>query len=148
MQPGQIGRKEFRWIALSAAILLTAACQSTASLDGNRSSPSAQTAPRNSPQPAARIFSGDTASFIGLDDSTLSRTLGRPNQVRKDAPAEIWQYAGANCVVDFYLYAGDSGGLAVAYMEARDRAAEVTPADRCVKSLLQSVSLDTQQKAL
>ena len=146
MQPGQIGRKEFRWIALSAAILLTAACQSTASLDSSRTSSNA--AARSSAQPAAPILTKDTASFIGLDDGTLSRTLGQPKQVRKDAPAEIWQYAGANCVVDFYLYAGSSGGLAVAYMEARDRAAEAIAPDRCVKSLLQSVSVETQQKAL
>jgi hypothetical protein len=51
-------------------------------------------------------------------------------------------------VVDFYLYAGDAGGLAVAYMEARNQAAEATPADRCVKSLMQSVSAETQQKTL
>jgi hypothetical protein len=49
--------------------------------------------------------------------------------------------------VDFYLYAGDTG-LAVAYLEARDQAAESTPADRCVKSLMQSVSADTRQKTL
>jgi hypothetical protein len=145
MQPGQIGRTEFRWIALSAAILLTAACQSTASLDGSHTSSNAAT--RTNAQPAAAIPK-DTASFIGLDDGALSRTLGQPQQVRKDAPAEIWQYAGANCVVDFYLYTGDSGGLAVAYMEARDRAAEATPADRCVRSLLQSVSVATQQQTL
>ena len=146
MHPGQIGRREFRWIALSAAILLTAACQSTASLDGNRTSSHA--AARTSAQPNAAMLAKDTASFIGLDDGALSRTLGQPKQVRKDAPAEIWQYAGANCVVDFYLYAGDSGGLAVAYMEARDRAAEAISADRCVKSLLQSVSVATQQQTL
>ena len=39
-------------------------------------------------------------------------------------------------------------GLAVAYMEARDQAAELTPADRCVKSLMQSVSAEPQQKTL
>ena len=68
--------------------------------------------------------------------------------MRKDDPAEIWQYSGADCVVDFYLYAGDAGGLAVAYMEARNQAAEATPADRCVKSLMQSVSAEPQQKTL
>ena len=98
-------------------------------------------------QPAAPILSKDSTSFIGLGDADLSRALGQPKQVRKDAPAEIWQYTGADCVVDFYLYSGD-GGLAVAYMEARDRAAESTPADRCVKSLLQSVSVEAQQKTL
>ena len=68
--------------------------------------------------------------------------------MRKDEPAEIWQYSGADCVVDFYLYAADAGGLAVAYVEARNQAAESTPPDRCVKSLMQSVSAEPQQKTL
>jgi hypothetical protein len=145
MRFGQIGRGEFRWIALASAMLLVTACQSTASPGfGVSSGPAAKPARA---QPAAPILSGDPASFIGLGDADLSRALGQPKQVRKDAPAEIWQYSGADCVVDFYLYQGESG-LAVAYMEARDRAAESTPADRCVKSLLQSVSVETQQKTL
>jgi hypothetical protein len=142
MRPGQIGRREYRWIALAGAMLLATACQSPASLE-----PASPESKRASAQPAAPILSNDTSSFIGLGDDDLSRTLGQPKFVRKDAPAEIWQYSGADCVVDFYLYAGASG-LSVAYMEARDRAAESTPADRCVKSLMQSVSAETQQKTL
>ena len=134
MRPGQIGRSDLRWIALTGAMILLAACQSTASLD-----PASPESKRASAQPAAPILSNDTSSFIGLGDGDLSRTLGQPKMIRKDAPAEIWQYSGADCVVDFYLYA-DATGLSVAYLEARDRAAASTPADRCVKSLLQSVS--------
>ncbi|HET6160102.1 MAG TPA: hypothetical protein VFE34_17290 [Dongiaceae bacterium] len=142
MRPGQIGRTGLGWIALIGAMFLVAACQSPASFDKN----SVDTQ-RASAQPAAPILSNDPASFIGLGDADLSRALGEPKQVRKDEPAEIWQYSGADCVVDFYLYKSDAG-LAVAYMEARDRAAESTPTDRCVKSLLQSVSVATQQKTL
>ena len=142
MRPGQIGRTGVGWIALIGVTLLIAACQSPASFDRSDKSIKA------SAQPAAPILSDDPASFIGLGDADLSRALGEPKQVRKDEPAEIWQYSGANCVVDFYLYAGDTG-LAVAYLEARDQAAETTAADRCVKSLLQSVSSENvQQKAL
>jgi hypothetical protein len=143
MRPGQIGRSEFRWLALLGAMLALSACQATGSQDSV--SPESK---RANAQPAAPILSGDSASFIGLGDQDLSRTLGQPKQVRKDAPAEVWQYSGADCVVDFYLYSGETG-LAVAYMEARNRTAESTPADRCVKSLLQSVSSEnSQQKTL
>lgn len=124
-------------------MLLISACQSTASLDKTAASHGGRT----DAQPAAPILSDDPNSFIGLADDELSRTLGQPKQVRRDEPAEIWQYSGAKCVVDFYLYSG-AQGLAVAYMEARDQAAESTPADRCVRSLQQSVSIDTQQKTL
>lgn len=144
MLSGQLGRREFRWIALTGAMLFVTACQSPASFDksGSSNNPAARA------QPAAPILSSDPKSFIGVDDAALSRALGEPKQVRKDEPAEIWQYSGADCVVDFYLYQAESGGLAVAYLEARNQAAESTPADRCVKSLLQSVSAETQQKAL
>jgi len=134
------------WIALIGAMLLVSACQSPAALDRSASSGSATK--KASAQPAAPILSDDPNSFIGFGDAELSRMLGQPKQVRKDDPAEIWQYSGADCVVDFYLYAADAGGLAVAYMEARNQAAEATPADRCVKSLMQSVSAETQQKTL
>ena len=93
-------------------------------------------------QPAAPILSPDSAAFIGLGDRELSNTLGKPKQVRKDAPAEVWQYSGADCVVDFYLYdsdpAGTDGRMEVAYVEARDLRAESAASERCVKSLLQS----------
>jgi len=135
------------WVALIGAMLVVSACQSPASYDRTHPSES-DPASKASAQPAAPILSDDPRSFIGLGDAELSRALGQPKQVRKDDPAEIWQYSGADCVVDFYLYAGDTGGLAVAYMEARNQAAESTPADRCVRSLMQSVSAETQQKTL
>ncbi len=144
MRVGQIGRTGVGWIALIGAMLLVSACQTPA----RRRPSSIQSATKKaSAQPAAPILSDDPSSFIGLGDAELSRTLGQPKQVRKDDPAEIWQYSGADCVVDFYLYAGDAG-LAVAYMEARNQAAESTPADRCVRSLMQSVSAEPQQKTL
>ena len=139
MRVGQSGRTGVGWIALTGAMLLVSACQ--APLDAGKSSSSGSTLGKASAQPAAPILSDDPAPFIGLGDAELSRALGQPRQVRKDAPAEVWQYSGADCVVDFYLYAADAGGLAVAYMEARNQAAERTPADRCVKSLMQSVSV-------
>ena len=141
MRIGQSGRRGLGWIALIGAMLLVSACQSPATLGGGKASSSGSDIKKTSAQPAAPILSDDPASFIGLGDADLSRTLGQPKQVRKDEPAEVWQYSGADCVVDFYLYAADAGGLAVAYMEARNQAAESTPADRCVKSLMQSVAV-------
>jgi hypothetical protein len=137
MQTGRHGLGLSRWVALAGAAFVIGACQSSASLDSTRVNT----------QPAAPILSSDPARFIGLGDADLSRAFGQPKQVRKDAPAEVWQYSGADCVVDFYLYDGE-GGLTVAYLEARDPAAAATPFDRCVNSLLQSVSADTQQKTL
>lgn len=98
-------------------------------------------------QPAAAIISSDGSNFIGLDEHALSTALGKPQMVRKEAPAEVWQYGGADCVVDFYLYDKD-GRLEVAYVEARDMRAGSAPTERCVKSLLQWVSAAPATRAL
>ncbi len=142
MRLGQIGRRGFRWVALLGAAFALVACQSTGAPD------SASPRKDASAQPATATPPDDTASFLGLGQQDLSRKLGTPRLVRRDAPAEVWQYAGADCVVDFYLYSGEAG-LSVAYMEARDQAAEMTRADRCVQSLLQPAGVKTaQQEAL
>jgi len=147
MQPGQIGPRTLRWIALVSAASLLGACQANGGLDRTASS-SLSTPTKSSTQPAAPFLPTEPAAFIGIDDVALSNALGKPKQVRKDAPAEIWQYFGTDCVVDFYLYDSE-GSLRVAYMEARNPALDATPADRCVKSLMQTVSAEgTQQKVL
>ena len=129
------------------AALVLSACQSTGAIDRTASSSSSPSKTNGTAQPAAPILSTDPAAFIGIDDVALSNALGKPKQVRKDAPAEIWQYFGADCVVDFYLYDSE-GSLRVAYMEARDPTADATPADRCVRSLMQTVSIQEPQKTL
>ncbi len=146
MQPGQIGPRSLRWIALTSATLLLAACQANGALDRTAAT-SPSTKAKSAAQPAAPMLSTDPAAFIGIDDVALSNALGKPKQVRKDAPAEIWQYFGADCVVDFYLYDSE-GSLKVAYMEARNPAADAVSADRCVKSLMQTVSIQEPQKTL
>jgi hypothetical protein len=98
-------------------------------------------------QPAAAMIDGRSNAFIGLDGQALANAFGQPQMVRKEAPAEVWQYGGADCVVDFYLYDED-GRLKVAYVEARDMQADSAATERCVKSLLQWVSTAPATKAL
>lgn len=98
-------------------------------------------------QPAAALISSERNAFIGLDDRGLANALGAPQMVRKESPAEVWQYGGADCVVDFYLY-DTAGQLRVAYVEARDMRAGSAPTERCVKSLLQWVSAEDAPRTL
>lgn len=124
-----------RALALAALPLSLAACQSAAPNEGAML------------QPAAAIISSDSNAFIGLDDRALANALGKPQMVRKEAPAEVWQYGGADCVVDFYLYEND-GRMEVAYVEARDMLAGNASTERCVNSLLQWVSAAGDNKTL
>jgi hypothetical protein len=92
----------------------------------------------------------DPARMVGLDGVALERLLGEPALVRRDAPAEIWQYRGADCVLDLFLYQEANGQEAsgpeaggpgadrprVLYLEARTGAAEPAPTEGCIGSLL------------
>ena len=121
-------------MACAALAFLLAACQAV---------------PRDSGegQPAAPILSSHGDAFIGLGGGDLTNALGEPDMVRREAPAEVWQYDSAMCVVDFYFY--EAGGrMAVAYVEARDMLAGSEPTERCVKSLLQSVAIDDASQSL
>ena len=79
----------------------------------------------------------DAGGIVGLDGPALERLLGNPVLVRRDAPAEVWQYRAADCVLDLFLYQEtDAPVPRVLYVEARTGAAEPAPIERCVGSLL------------
>jgi hypothetical protein len=61
--------------------------------------------------------------------------LGPPLSVRRDDPAEAWQYATDDCILDLFFYQ-ETGSWRVAHIEARTIAALDAPADACVKSVL------------
>ena len=93
--------------------------------------------------PTAARLSGDPQELLGLDHSALRRVLGKPAQVRREVAAQVWQYVTGDCVIDLYLY-DQAGGLKVTYVEARSRSAEMTPTDRCLKSLLERPTASAQ----
>ena len=77
--------------------------------------------------------------LIGLPPAALAETLGQPPVLRRDQPAEIWQYRGGDCVLDVFLYEGDSGSQVV-HLEARDgRANPLAPQD-CLMDLAGSAA--------
>jgi hypothetical protein len=75
--------------------------------------------------------------MIGADSVALQRLFGPPRLVRRDAPAELWQYQTRDCVVDLFLYQ-EKDGLKLAYLEARTGAAQVTAPRPCVDAVLAS----------
>ena len=87
--------------------------------------------------PAEPTPDDDPKKLLGLDRSSLSTLLGRPKVVRRERPAEIWQYFGANCVFDVFLYE-DGGAYRVVHSEARDAAAIRTEPRACLGQLLRT----------
>ncbi|WP_299391640.1 hypothetical protein [Pelagibius sp.] len=97
-------------------------------------------APQPAPQvtarpPAPPPINDDPNQLMGLDRGGVSALLGEPDLVRREEPAEIWQYVTAGCVFDVVLY--DAGSrYRVTYLEARDDAADRLAPRPCLNRLL------------
>jgi hypothetical protein len=79
----------------------------------------------------------DPAQIMGLDRDGLSNLLGTPDLIRREAPAEIWQYVADDCVFDVVLYQRGTD-YAVSYLEARDAAAAILSPRPCLNQLLRA----------
>ena len=44
--------------------------------------------------------------LLGQSTVQVEALLGEPRLVRRDGPAEIWQYRATNCILDVFLYEG------------------------------------------
>ena len=76
-----------------------------------------------------------SASILGLDSGAVRKLLGEPGLIRRDTPAEVWQYRTASCVLDVVMY-DQASGPHVVYTEARTPSAEPTQADPCLSDVL------------
>lgn len=123
--------------AMLAALMLSACAAPRAPAPGAVANPAV---PREQGQPVAsqptapEPASARSADIIGLGTEAVERLLGRPEMVRRDAPAEVWQYRSETCVVDLYLYPAQAS-YRVAYIEARDPSAASVAADNCFATL-------------
>jgi hypothetical protein len=84
------------------------------------------------PRPPAGAEFKQLAGFSGTE---LRRLLGTPDFRRHEAPAEIWQYRGADCVLSLFLYR-KSGQYRVAYAEILDRDTVGMSPSSCYDGLL------------
>lgn len=82
--------------------------------------------------------------LMGLSGDEIKALLGTPGFVRRDPPAEIWQYGTNACVLDLFLYAAEKGGPhRVSHFEFRGRSVTgVAPAE-CYRQLLADRPHDT-----
>jgi hypothetical protein len=72
---------------------------------------------------------------MGLDELAIQQLLGAPRLIRREAPAEVWQYRTAACVLDLFLY-DEAAGRRVTYAEARTAAAEPVQPEPCLNQIL------------
>ncbi len=76
----------------------------------------------------------DGTELIGLTAPAVHDALGNPQRIRREAGAQIWQYAGLACVLDVFLYE-EARGSAVVHVEARDLDGRQADPGRCMGSL-------------
>jgi hypothetical protein len=125
-----------------AGVLLAsslAGCQTSqpdAKIATSAPAPSAAASPSTAPDPSTKISTARALSVLGLQPGELQEMLGAPKLVRRDAPAEVWQYRSEACVLDVFIYQVATGAR-VKYAEARTIAAEPAKTDDCVNTIRQ-----------
>jgi hypothetical protein len=62
----------------------------------------------------------DPAALIGLAPPEIERLFGRPQFIRRDGPAEMWQFATERCQLNLFLY-NEGSRLRVRHFELRER---------------------------
>jgi hypothetical protein len=70
-------------------------------------------------QPAA-LHRPIVPALAGLSAAEVVGLFGEPDFRRVEPPAELWQYRGADCVLDLFLYS-DPSGVRVQHSEMRER---------------------------
>jgi hypothetical protein len=89
------------------------------------------------PVPEEKPINDDPNQLLKLSGMRVAALLGPASYVRRDGPAEVWQYRADHCVLDVFLYK-DGEDLSVAYVNLRKRSDTSVPARRCFANLLLS----------
>lgn len=140
--------------------LLLTGCEGFSNLSGDNEAPigsaSPSAAPTNpveetsvaAPSPADATsdvaalppVNDDPDQFLGATGVEVAAALGEPSLVRKEGPAEIWQYQGPNCILDLFLYAPESGDgpFRVDYIELRNPALTDKRRRACLADMLRA----------
>jgi len=76
--------------------------------------------PGQPPPNPAEHFPAHAQALIGAASGTIRATLGSPDLIRTDGPAEVWLYRGESCLLDVMLYRDRASGEGrVAHAQAR-----------------------------
>jgi hypothetical protein len=108
----------------------TAATTETAALPGD-----AAEGTELPPETYVTAAPADPDAVMGLDRTEVEALLGEPGLVRREAPAEVWQYQSRGCVLDVFLYEA-SADFQVVYLEARDGEAVSATTANCLGAVM------------
>ena len=142
------GSRRFRrLLGVAACALLLAACESLpfSKSDAETETKAVETAPEVAetevaaippPEPEPEpVIDNDPAQLVGMAPTDIVTFLGAPELIRRETPANIWQYRAGGCVLDLVLYP-EEGTDRVTYVEARENGLDIMPARDCLTRLL------------
>lgn len=77
-------------------------------------------------------------TLVGLASRDVEGMFGRPRFVRRDGPAQIWQYGTDRCTLNVYFY-HEGAGLKVRHAEFRERSADLVASGGCDGAMISMV---------
>ncbi|MGE4220389.1 MAG: hypothetical protein AB7G39_13160 [Alphaproteobacteria bacterium] len=94
------------------------------------------------PAPAEPVAAIAPDSLVGQTADDVNAKLGQPSFARRDGPSSIWQYRGAGCVLDLFLYQAQAGAAPVVdHAELRPLPADgPRPDPACLQALMARAS--------
>lgn len=95
--------------------------------------------PRAAPAPSLSAADRDPDRLLRMDRRALATLLGKPQFVRREADARVWQYRSASCVLDVFLYDVASTHQVIHY-EFRPATTLSGPTPGCFEALLTRVA--------
>jgi hypothetical protein len=93
------------------------------------------------PQPAATATSPastdrhDHRTLNGMTANELVEHFGKPRLQVREGDGTKLQFAGPNCIVDFYLYPGQGGVARVSHIDARNSQGANVDTQTCVYAI-------------
>lgn len=89
----------------------------------------------SAPERAAPALRAD--DLYGMQPLAVSGLLGSPTLLRREPPAEIWQYAGLGCTMHIFIYRDPDGAQHVVHVESVDRRGVALTNAACLTKLRQ-----------
>ena len=104
-----------RWLALGLAAVALAACETPGGVAGAGAAGETRMAAL---PPGIHLPINSPKALVGKSETEVSSLLGKPPFTRTDGPAQVWQYSGASCALDVFMYKAEAG-YKVEYTELR-----------------------------
>ncbi len=127
-----------RWLGVVVVLALAACAPPPSARTGvpQAAIPATPSLPSDQSRPASKTV--DVPPLIGLASREVETLFGQPRFVRRDGPAQIWQYGTDACTVNLFFYR-EGPMLRVRHVEFRNRSADLAAAGGCEGAVVSMV---------